>query len=567
MPALSEEGNREALLDKERFAHCSLSQKNGGTGLKSGVRCEDENQENIRPDRTIAQELPSKDNPAAQSNSEKGVHVILLDDSELAFFNDLKDRAARLTVLGRLTTVSPGFAALKDWARSTLHESFDDCALVGGGFFEARFKTEEGVIHTLSNVFFHAGKEVLFTPWNPSFNVDNADTFGSLEYPVWIQFLGLRMHLRNITCLKILASKIGRVLFVDDASNLAEKTAGPRVKILVPDYTQVPERIRIGPDGSMDHKILVTGYPAHCLRCREPGHSAKSCSKKLDQEHTRVPYRAHNTSKPFREHFRNFETRDRYRNHQQHQTRPVWRGKPKNKQPIDTAPEPPRSQNNLERSKGSLSLRDNPTKNDLGFKDKPSVEGRQISNQKELSREIEMKDKSPSRSETASSAKVKTTNQRENVPDISEDLQFPTLSSSASPKRRNIPSLPEDKTPQRPEGISPQVLPKRLPPEIVFTFGSHPPQKTNPPTPVRNKERKAFKTGTVQSVRKIGESIHPTHDSGPLVPVSNDTQEKAEREFVWNPRVHASKRKGDDAGDMEFQPKRSHRSSEIPQTF
>lgn len=218
---------------------------------------------------------------------------------------------------------------LKDWARATLHSSFEECALVGGGFFEARFKSEEGVLHTLSNVFFHGGKEVLFTPWNPFFNADNVDTYSSLEYPVWIQFLGLGMHLRNERCLKILASKLGRVLFVDNAITHAGKTAGARVKVLVPDYTKIPDRVRIGTDGSMDHKILVTGHPSVCLRCHEPGHSARSCSKKVESE-KRVPVNwVLQNQKYRREHERPPIRKGGYNDRAPRRDRTQWRETPK----------------------------------------------------------------------------------------------------------------------------------------------------------------------------------------------------------------------------------------------
>lgn len=286
-------------------------------------------QEIREPDRTIAQELPLREEVhVAQPNSEEGVHVLSLDEKEIAFFNELRDKATKLTVLGRLSTASPGYSILKDWARSTLHSSFEECALIGGGFFEARF-TAEGVLSTLSNVYFNGGKEVLFTPWNPHFNADNAETFSTLQYRVWIQFLGLGMHLRNETCLKILASKLGRVLFVDNASNHAGKTAGSRVKVLVEDYTKIPDKIRIGPDGSTDHKILVTGQPSICLRCKEPGHSAKSCFKKMDQETWRAINRPpQNQKRPQERKWPHtlWETPNRPN---RAPARPMWREKPK----------------------------------------------------------------------------------------------------------------------------------------------------------------------------------------------------------------------------------------------
>lgn len=143
---------------------------------------------------------------------------------------------------------------------------------MGGGFFEACFKIEEGVLHTLSSVYYHGGKGVLFTPWNPSFNADNAETFSTLEYQVvWIQFLGLSMHLRNEACLKILASKLGRVLFVDNSSNHAGKIAGPRVKVLVHDYAKIPEKIHIGSMAPRITRSLSQGNPVLAFDAKNRG--------------------------------------------------------------------------------------------------------------------------------------------------------------------------------------------------------------------------------------------------------------------------------------------------------
>lgn len=91
----------------------------------------------------------------------------------------------------------------------------------------------------LSNFFTYDGKEVLFSIWSPLFSPDDPQSLNLLEYPVWIQFLGLHQCLRNEKCLRVFASKQGKILFVEDSSSYANKAAGPRVKVVVPDYTNV----------------------------------------------------------------------------------------------------------------------------------------------------------------------------------------------------------------------------------------------------------------------------------------------------------------------------------------
>ena len=85
--------------------------------------------------------------------------------------------------------------------------------------------------------------------------------------------------MRNETCLKIIAGKLGKVLFVEESDTYVGKTAGLRVKVLVPDYTKIPERIRLrSAEGSFrEHKILVTGHPNQCGRCRQFWHTAAHC--------------------------------------------------------------------------------------------------------------------------------------------------------------------------------------------------------------------------------------------------------------------------------------------------
>lgn len=153
---------------------------------------------------------------------------------------------------------------------------------------------------------------------------------------MWVQFLGLGMHLRNEKCLRILAGKLGKVLFVDNSVNLAEKTARLRVKVLVQDYTKIPERIRIGLDGSMDHKILVKGQPTYCLCCREPRHSAKSCSKKPDSEGWKTVQRKGNSPKRPSDWKRTQSVAEGYAYRSFNRTRPTWREIPKeNTRPVE----------------------------------------------------------------------------------------------------------------------------------------------------------------------------------------------------------------------------------------
>lgn len=94
------------------------------------------------------------------------------------------DSATAKTVLGHLPIPSPGFKILDDWARESLHSSFDSLTLIGNNFFEVTFSHPDGVQDTLKNTFFFSGKEVSST-WNADFSSEREETFSFIEYPIW----------------------------------------------------------------------------------------------------------------------------------------------------------------------------------------------------------------------------------------------------------------------------------------------------------------------------------------------------------------------------------------------
>lgn len=120
---------------------------------------------------------------AAQSTCEE-IPEVVLSSQELAIFDSFRLAATKLTVLGQLPGPSPGFSALREWAKASLHKSFKACALIGNGFFEVSFHTEEGAQHSLSRAFFLDGREVLFSPWNPNFSPENPTSTLTFEHPV-----------------------------------------------------------------------------------------------------------------------------------------------------------------------------------------------------------------------------------------------------------------------------------------------------------------------------------------------------------------------------------------------
>lgn len=101
------EGCQTTVCEGETVVPGSSSPKDDSEAPMEDVNKSRLNQETAEPGRTFAQDLPSKAGHVAQSISEGGVQILQLDEEEIAFFDDLKQKAAKHTVLGRLSTASP----------------------------------------------------------------------------------------------------------------------------------------------------------------------------------------------------------------------------------------------------------------------------------------------------------------------------------------------------------------------------------------------------------------------------------------------------------------------------
>jgi hypothetical protein len=83
----------------------------------------------------------------------------------------------------------------------------------------------------------------MFSTWHPIFSSNNEESVVLLQYPLWVQFLGLSQFLRNETCLRIIATKVGKVLQVELSNTYLSNTASPWVRLLVGDIKNIPEKI------------------------------------------------------------------------------------------------------------------------------------------------------------------------------------------------------------------------------------------------------------------------------------------------------------------------------------
>jgi hypothetical protein len=81
-----------------------------------------------------------------------------------------------------------------------------------------------------------------------------------------------------------MASSIGDVLDIESPDSYIKRLAGPMVTVEVKDISKLPGIIRIpsmvegaGPGDTTAQKILYSGLPNQCRKCRKFGHLARTC--------------------------------------------------------------------------------------------------------------------------------------------------------------------------------------------------------------------------------------------------------------------------------------------------
>lgn len=192
--------------------------------------------------------------------------------------------AAEHMLLGKLQERNqPSVRELSTWCKKHLHSSFLHMTFLGQGYFEVAFSSPDGKLDTLKRSGFFFGElEVVFSPWQPSFEPDDPACVDTFSYAIWVQFCGLNSLLRTRECLTEIGKHIGVVLAVEEDDNNRATVAGLRVRISVStkDLKSLPKRIEIPQIGNYcgkTCKVVYSGLPEQCLACDTYAHSPKNC--------------------------------------------------------------------------------------------------------------------------------------------------------------------------------------------------------------------------------------------------------------------------------------------------
>ncbi len=133
-----------------------------------------------------------------------------------------------------------------------------------------------------------SGLSLSFSRFSPDFDASAQGAEALLTHIIKVQFPDLHEQFKNVKALTIMASKLGEVLDIELEDSYIKRPAGPMVTLEVRDISKLAGFIKIpsmsegaGTENSIRQRILYSGLPNQCRKCRKFGHHAKTCNTNL----------------------------------------------------------------------------------------------------------------------------------------------------------------------------------------------------------------------------------------------------------------------------------------------